>query len=106
MKTNPDYARIAYRRAIIGEIISGLRNDYMSLDSDEPAKVMQCAQVFPEDAEVPQSALISVVTELEQESEALRIELSKFELTKNDRGNLLGKRTENGRKRDGNRNRR
>ena len=100
MKTNEAYAQIAYRHAIIGEIIAGLRNDFMALDSDKPQKTIHCEQVFPEDSEVPQGALISVINELEQESESLRIELSKFQLTKNEGKNLLGKRTENARKRN------
>ena len=100
-RSNHDYSRLAYRRAVITELVTVLREDYQALSSNQPKKVLLCGEVFKEEAEVPPEEIQGIVEELEQEAERLRLEMNKFTHTRQDgHGLLSGKKAEEG-KRDG-----
>jgi hypothetical protein len=81
-RTNPAYATLAYRRAIVHAMVTHLREEYMALSSSSPAKEMFSEDVFREDSQVPTEAIQQVIEELEQEGEHLRLELAKFKFDK------------------------
>jgi hypothetical protein len=81
-RTNPVYAHLAYRRALIVNLIEHLREDCMALGGGDPKKEVVCEEVFREDSIVPEDEIQIVVEELEQESEHLRLELAKFSFGK------------------------
>ena len=98
MKTNPAYAHLAYRRSIITSVIEHMRSNYLALADDNPPQTLFCDGVFQEDATVPPEEIVSVIEELEQESEALRLQLNKFEFIEKKNPTLLGKKRSNERR--------
>jgi hypothetical protein len=78
LRTNPAYAHLAYRRAIVVKLLDYLREEYLTLSSAEPRNELICDEVFSADAVVPAAEITLVAEELEQESEHLRLELGKF----------------------------
>lgn len=84
-RTNPVYARMAFRRAIVGHVVSLLNSDYTTAQGgDEPDKVIHAQDVFPEDNPVPEEDLQDYIGELELEDEQLRLEMLKFDFVKKD----------------------
>ena len=100
LKTNPAYAHLAWRRAIVVQLMDDLRENYLALSSSEPRKHIICEEVFREDSTVPEGAISAVYEELEQEAEQLRLELGKFSFGKVQEGHGLlnsGKKAEEAR---------
>jgi hypothetical protein len=84
-RTNPVYAQLARRRAIIGHVVSLLSSDYTSSMGDEqPERVIHADDVFPEDNPVPEEDIQGYIGELELEGEQLRLEMLKFNFVKQD----------------------
>lgn len=81
-RTNPVYAQLAYRKAILGEVITFLTNTFTTAYNDEPAKTIVSEDVFREDSDVPLEDVGGYILELQQEEESLRLELAKFEFVK------------------------
>jgi hypothetical protein len=82
MRTNPAYAYLAYRRAIIQQQIHYLQSQYTSVDGTEPKDRMICEEVFQSDAEVPEREIIQFIEELQEKDAHLGLEMNKFEFTK------------------------
>jgi hypothetical protein len=78
-RTNPAYAFIAYRRAILKHISALLTRDYCSLPNEEPAKHMYSDEVFLCDREVPSEDIGLFIEDLEREDAKLLLDLNKFE---------------------------
>jgi hypothetical protein len=92
-RTNPVYAKLAFRRAIVVHVASLLNSDFTSsMGSDEPEKVIHAEDVFPEDNPVPEDEIQDYVNELELEDEQLRLEMLKFNFVKHDDKTNQGKR--------------
>lgn len=82
MRTNPAYAALAYRKAIIGQVIADLTAHYTSAMGDDPKRVIICEEVLHADAEVPVEEIGMFLGELHQQEETLRLELLKFEFVR------------------------
>jgi hypothetical protein len=95
-KTNPAYAELAWRRAIVVQLMDDLRENYLALSSSVPKKTIICEDVFREDSVVPEHALSTIYEELEREAENLKLELGKFSFgkVKEAHGLLSSKETE------------
>lgn len=92
-RTNPVYAQLAFRRAIVGHVVSLLNSDYTTAQGgDEPDKVIHAQDVFPEDNPVPEDEIQGYISELELEDEELRLEMLKFDFVKQDDKKSQGKR--------------
>jgi len=78
-RTNPAYAFIAYRRAILKHVSALLTRDYCSLPNEEPAKHIYSDEVFTCDREVPSEDIGLFIEDLEREDAKLLLELNKFE---------------------------
>jgi hypothetical protein len=89
MKTDPEYARIAYRKSIVSELKDHLRGRYLALSSVNPEDTILCTDVFSQDSNVPVEEVQAVVEELEQEEESLRLQLARFSFRKQDENNGL-----------------
>lgn len=88
-KTNPAYAHLAYRHAIVVQLVDELRENYMALSSDEPRKGILCGEVYQEDATVPADEIQLVVEELEEEAHDLELEMRKFTFSQGQQTNGL-----------------
>lgn len=91
-RTNPAYAHLAYRKAVLGRVVQFLSDEFLARTSDEPKDVVLCEDVFRDDSEVPMGNIEEYIEELQQEEESLRLELSRFEFVKRgDDGAVSGK---------------
>jgi hypothetical protein len=81
IKTNPQYAALAYRRTILHEVIMYLKRKYVGLD-DDPKDQLICEEVLHVDRVIPPDEVDSYVSELEAEEEHLRLELNKYEFSR------------------------
>lgn len=82
MKTNPAYLELAYRKAIVGEVIQLLRAQYTPAYGDEPEKTVVCEDVFRDDSEVPQAYLEDFIADLTKQEADLDLELNRFEFVR------------------------
>lgn len=84
-RTNPVYAQLAFRRAIISHVVSLLSSDYTSvMGGEQPEKVIHAEDVFPEDNPVPEEEIQDYISELELSDEELRLEMLKFNFVRQD----------------------
>lgn len=83
-RTNPAYAALAYRKAVIAEVIERLNGEYTSAMGDNPSRVIISDDVIREDSEVPEKDIGAFVEELQQEQESLRLQLLKFDFVRRD----------------------
>jgi len=81
MKTNPAYASLAYRKAIVQFVSSSIKTRLLGL-TGEPTERLLCDDVFPVDAEVPAEELVDFIGELNEEEARLDLEMNKFEFTR------------------------
>lgn len=83
-RTNPAYAALAYRKAILGELITRLTSEYTGAMGDNPSKVILSGDLVREDSEVPEEEIGMFVEQLQQEEESLRLQLLKFDFVRRD----------------------
>lgn len=81
-RTNPAYAFLAYRRAIIQHVTNLLVRDYTAPMNSEPNKQIYSDDVMRGDEEVPMAEIVRYVEELQQEDADLVLEMNKFEFRK------------------------
>ena len=81
-RTNPAYAELAYRKAIVGEIIQLLRTGYTAAFGDEPEKEIVSEDTFREDSAVPEVVVVDYIQDLERQEADLELELNRFEFVK------------------------
>lgn len=80
MKTNPEYAALAYRKAILTETVTMLRRHYVSDDMGHPPqRTLQSGEVLRDDSEVPQEHFYQFITELETKAAEVDLEMRSFE---------------------------
>jgi len=77
-RTNPAYAALAYRKAVVRALVNHLREDYMALSSTAPNKELYSDDVYKIDSLVPPEAIQGIVEELEQEEQCVKLEMAKF----------------------------
>lgn len=82
IRTNPAYAHLAYRKAIIGRVVQFLSDEFLARSSDEAKDVLLCEDVFREDSEIPEETIEEYIEELQMKEQALQFELAKFEFVK------------------------
>jgi hypothetical protein len=80
-RTNPEYAAMAYRRAIIGNCIAHLMTLTSSMGEEPKGKIIS-EDVVREDSVVPEDEINDYIFELKQEHESLQLEMAKFEFVK------------------------
>ena len=82
-KTNPEYAAMAYRKAILGECVTHLLR-FTPAMGEEPKGRIYSEDTIRDDSEVPQDDLQDFILSLQQEAESLRLEMAKFDFVKRD----------------------
>jgi hypothetical protein len=82
--TNPAYAALAYRRAVLGEVVSLLSREYTEQNGVPAKGVIYAEEISRSDSEVPQEEIGRFMEELQQEEESLRLELAKFDFVRRD----------------------
>ena len=87
-KTNPEYAAMAYQKALLGQCIAHL-SSYTSLQGP-PQGTIITEDVVREDSEVPEEEILAYVTGLQQDFESIRLEMAKFDFVKRE-PNVQGK---------------
>jgi hypothetical protein len=80
-KTNPAYAAIAYRKAIVQYVAEHIKGQFIGVTGEPPNRLL-CEEVFPVDAEVPVEDIQQYYAELAEEEGKLDLELNKFEFTR------------------------
>lgn len=80
-KTNPAYAALAYRKAIVQYVAENIKARFIGVTGDPPERLM-CEEVFPVDAEVPVEDIAQYYTELAEEEAKIDLEMGKFEFTR------------------------
>ena len=96
IRTNPEYAVMAYRKALLGQCIAHLTR-FTSSMGEAPREKVIAEEVIREESEVPEEEIQDFILGLEQERESLRLELAKFEFVKrksNDQGKFYQKSEE------------
>jgi len=84
LKTNPAYAYLAYRKAILKSTINWLTSEYVGFDGVSPKGSLICEEVFRDDSEIPPEDIYSFVEELQEEESRLQLELNKFDFVRKD----------------------
>lgn len=80
VKTNPVYASIAYRKAIVTATIALVRRQFCIDDSGKARAALVCEEVFHVDAQVPEEEFLNFLNELEDERAKLDLQLRRFTL--------------------------
>lgn len=83
-RTNPAYAALAYKKAILGEVIARLSGEYTAAMGDQPSRVIVSDDIVREDSEVPEEEIGAFIEQLQQEEESLRLQLLKFDFVRRD----------------------
>jgi hypothetical protein len=78
-RTNPVYAHLAYRRAILQHVTALLLRDYTAPSGSEPNKEIYSDEVYRVDAQVPMGDIGKYIEELQAEDAKLLLEMNKFE---------------------------
>lgn len=78
-RTNPAYAYLAYRRAIVNHITHLLVFDYIAPTDSEANESIFSDDVFKTDSQVPISEIKLYLEELQAEDARLQLEMNKFE---------------------------
>lgn len=78
-RTNPAYAYLAYRRAIINHVTHLLVTDYVAPVDGEANESIFSDDVFKSDSQVPISEIKLYLEELQAEDARLQLEMNKFE---------------------------
>jgi hypothetical protein len=78
-RTNPVYLEIAYRKAVLGEVISLLRSNYTGAYDDGPKNIIVSEDVLREESDVPEEAVQQLIVDMQQQEESLRLDLLRFD---------------------------
>lgn len=78
-RTNPAYAAIAYKKAILDHMVTLLQTEFTTAYGDEePNQFILSEDVFREDSQVPEEEIHEFIADLQQQSEGLRLQLKQF----------------------------
>ena len=86
MRTDPAYAQLAYRRAVVKYLHNHVLTVLVGADGLPPQDQIISEDVFREDSEVPQEVLMSYAEELQVEEAELDLELKKYQLVRSGNG--------------------
>ena len=100
IRTNPAYAHLAYRKAILQHTINYLMDDYVGRDGESPKGTIFCDEVFKEDSEIPSEDIYEIVEDLRIEVANVELELSMFEFTRRGDDKLFSKKPEKNKQED------
>lgn len=97
-KTNPAYAALAYRKAILHHLSYHLQRNCLAAPGVEPKEKVISEDVFTIDSEVPFAEIESFLEGLIDEEEKIRLEMAKFEFTRkhNDEQEPQGAKSQKG----------
>ena len=84
IRTNPAYAILAYRKAILTASITFLTREYRGTDGVAPKSALMSEDVLPVDATVPAEVLIEYTQEMQEELHDIELEMGKFTFRKRD----------------------
>lgn len=79
LKTNPIYAVIAYRKAILQEAISLVQRQFIGAGGAEPRDHIVCEDVFSIDSQVPVEEIQQFVHDLQAQKLQLELEMNEFD---------------------------
>jgi hypothetical protein len=80
-RTNPEYAAMAYRKALLGVCVAHLTRHTGAMGEDPVGSIVS-EDVVREDSLVPEEEIVDFITEMQQEQESLRLEMSRFDFVK------------------------
>jgi len=80
LRTNPVYAHLAYRKAILTRAAVFIRRTYLGDELTDPKEVLVCEDVFPQDAQIPQEEFQHYLEHLNEEIADVSRQLSRFQL--------------------------
>lgn len=80
LRTNPAYAHLAYKKAILRRTIVFLRRTFVGDELTDPRETLVCEEVFPVDSNVPQEEIQHYIENLTDEEAEIQRQLSKFQL--------------------------
>jgi len=101
LKTNPAYAYLAYRRAIIRDTINFLVSTYVGGGGIDPKRSLVCEEVFACDAEVPSDYIGEYVEELREKEAQVVLEMNKFDFVEKTKDEPKAKKSAGGSKAKG-----
>ena len=93
IRTNPAYAYLAYRRAVLRHTINWLRSEYVGQDGVSPKDKILCEDVFREDSEIPPEEIYQFVEELQEQEAQVQLEINRFDFVKKDNDVISRKAT-------------
>lgn len=85
-KTNPEYAAMAYRKALLRTCVVHLTKFTGAMGEDPSGKIIS-EDVIREDSEVPEEDIVDFITDMQQEADTLRLEMARYELVKREETN-------------------
>jgi len=81
-RTNPAYAALAYRKAVLHSVVTFLDRQFLSPSGVAARETMFSDEVFQIDGEVPQLDISQYMEGLVTEMEIISLEMAKFEFTR------------------------
>lgn len=82
MKTSPEFAALAYRRATLQDAIVYLQRQYLGVGGLDPKKELISEDVFYAERIVPQDFIQDVVDELTEQRLQVELEMRQYEFGK------------------------
>lgn len=83
IRTNPAYANLAYKKAILDHCVTLLQTEFTrAYGDDEPNQFVLSEDVFREDSQVPEEEIIEFISELQERSESIKLQMRKFTFVK------------------------
>lgn len=79
LRTNPEFAYLAYRKTIINRTIVFLRRQFLPDEQSQPREVLVCEEVFPVDSHTPPEEVQSYIEHLTEEVAELDRQIRGFE---------------------------
>lgn len=81
MKTNPAYAELAYKKALLGEAIDHFGRFTEALGLPAQGEI-HSEDLIRSDSKVPESVINAFIIELRQERESVMLEMARFDFVK------------------------
>lgn len=78
MRTNPEYAALAYRKAVLQDVIIYLQRQYLGVGGLDPKGQLYTEDLFKTDCEVPEDHVNEVVIDLMLQKQRVQLEMDQF----------------------------
>lgn len=79
MRTNPAYAALAYRKAILDHAINYYLTNCTGANGVPPQSEIVCNDVFAEDRVLPQDVVMEFVEDLQREAQDIQTQMGQFQ---------------------------